>query len=219
MTIKAIIFDIGGVLEITPDTGWQAKWEERLGLERGGLRKRLREPWIGGSIGTVSAEEVQASTSKILGLDDAQLEEFTNDLWDEYLGTLNVELARYFASLRPRFKTGILSNSFVGAREREQGRYGFEDMCDVIVYSHEVGMRKPDPRIYHLVCERLGVQPSEAIFLDDVPQAIEAARAVGMHGIVFESTAQAITDIEACVADQSNSTEGPHHTGREGTMP
>jgi epoxide hydrolase-like predicted phosphatase len=204
LPIKAVIFDIGGVLEITPDTGWEAKWEDRLGIERGGLRERLREPWIGGSIGTVSAEEVQASTREILGLDDAQLEEFNNDLWDEYLGSPNVELALYFASLRPRFKTGILSNSFVGAREREQERYGFEDMCDVIVYSHEVGMRKPDPRIYHLACERLGVQPTEAIFLDDVPQAIEAARAVGMHGIVFENTAQAIAAIKACIRAQEN---------------
>jgi putative hydrolase of the HAD superfamily len=75
-------------------------------------------------------------------------------------------------------------------------------MCDVIVYSHEVGMKKPDSRIYQLLCERLGVETWEVVFLDDVPQAIEAARQVGIHGIVFKNTAQAIADIEACIGSQ-----------------
>ncbi|HEX8219235.1 MAG TPA: HAD family phosphatase [Chloroflexia bacterium] len=202
MAIKAVVFDIGGVLEITPGTGWDGKWEARLGLQPGELPQRLRTPWTGGSIGTVSEEEVEKSTREILGLDQEQLEEFMSDLWDDYLGTLNVELAAYFASLRPRYKTGILSNSFVGAREKEQERYGFGDMCDVIVYSHEVGMKKPDSRIYQLLCERLGVETWEVVFLDDVPQAIEAARQVGIHGIVFKNTAQAIADIEACIGSQ-----------------
>jgi putative hydrolase of the HAD superfamily len=204
MAIKAVVFDIGGVLEITPGTGWDEKWEARLGLQPGELPQRLRTPWTGGSIGTVSEEEVETSTREILGLDQEQLEEFMSDLWDDYLGTLNVELAAYFAGLRPRYKTGILSNSFVGAREKEQERYGFGDMCDVIVYSHEVGMKKPDRRIYQLLCERLGVQPWEVIFLDDVPQAIEAAQEVGIHGIVFKNTAQAIADIEACIRSQND---------------
>lgn len=61
-----------------------------------------------------------------------------------------------------------MSNSFVEAREREQDAYGFEDLVDEIVYSHEVGMCKPDPRIYELTCMRLGVGPEEMVFLDDV---------------------------------------------------
>ena len=97
-----------------------------------------------------------------------QLAAFMSDLWDEYLGTLNVELADYFAAIRPRYQTAIISNSFVGAREKEHERYSFGDMCDLIVYSHEVGIKKPDPRIFELACERLGIQPSEMIFLDDV---------------------------------------------------
>lgn len=65
-------------------------------------------------------------------------------------------------SLRPRCKTGILSNSLVGARKREQEAYRFSDMCDVIVYSHEEGYLKPDPQIYRTVCDRLGVAPDAA---------------------------------------------------------
>ena len=55
-----------------------------------------------------------------LGLDAAGVAELMDELWVEYVGRLNEELAEYFASLRPRYRTGILSNSFVGAREREQ---------------------------------------------------------------------------------------------------
>jgi epoxide hydrolase-like predicted phosphatase len=197
VAIQAVVFDIGGVLEITPSTGWEKRWEERLGLGPHELVEKLRHVWVDGDVGKISYEDVVEKTQEILGLDQAQLDEFQDDQWEEYLGTLNAELAEYFAGLRPRYKVGIISNSFVGAREREQERYGFEDMCDCIVYSHEVGIKKPDRRIYEMACERLGVQPSEMIFLDDWPQAIDAAREVGIHGVVFKDTVQAIADIQA----------------------
>jgi epoxide hydrolase-like predicted phosphatase len=199
MAIRAVVFDIGGVLEITPRTGWDEKWEVRLNLKPGELSERLRTVWRAGSIGTMSEEEVEKSTGEILGLDQQQLEAFMSDLWEEYLGELNVELADYFASLRPRYQTAIISNSFVGARRKEQESYGFGDMCDLIVYSHEVGIQKPDRRIYELACERLGVQPEEMIFLDDVEAAVAAARELGIHAILFRDTTQAIADIEACL--------------------
>ena len=67
-----------------------------------------------------------------------------------------------------------MSNSFVGAREREQAAYAFEDLVDEIVYSHEAGMSKPDPRIYALICARLDVRAQETVFLDDADQAPRA---------------------------------------------
>ena len=135
--------------------------------------------------------------AEAFALDEADLDALMGDLWAEYVGTLNAELTAYFAALRPRYRTGILSNSFVGAREREQALYGFEDMCDVIVYSHEVGWVKPDPRIYHAVCERLGCAPEHAVLLDDVAANIDGARAVGMQGVLFTDTAQAMAELEA----------------------
>ena len=89
MAIRAVVFDIGGVLEVTPDLGITQRWEARLGLPAGGL-------------------------------DEPQLEAFMADLWREYLGTANTELIEYVRQLRPRYRTGILSNSFVGARERSR---------------------------------------------------------------------------------------------------
>ncbi len=136
----------------------------------------------------------------ILALDATQLAAFMDDLWTEYLGTLNVELAAYFGGLRPRYRTAILSNSFVGAREREQARYGFGDLCDLIIYSHEVGMQKPEPGIYALTCTRLGLPPNEVLFLDDAEPCVAGARAYGMHAIRFHENAQAIAAIDAGLA-------------------
>ncbi|WP_165490473.1 HAD-IA family hydrolase, partial [Protofrankia symbiont of Coriaria myrtifolia] len=76
----------------------------------------------------------------------------------------------------------------------------FADVTDVIVYSHEVGLAKPDPRVYALTCERLGVNPGDVVFLDDTPAAVEGARAAGWQAVLFGATAQAIADVEACLA-------------------
>ena len=120
MAIKAIVFDIGGVLEITPRTGWQQKWEKNLKLEAGQLREKMYNTWRAGSIGTISLDQVLNQTTAVLEITPEQTKQLMDDLWQEYLGSLNVELYDYFKSLRPRFTTAILSNSFVGAREKEQ---------------------------------------------------------------------------------------------------
>lgn len=196
MAIRAVVFDIGGVLEVTPDLGITQRWDARLGLPAGGLDERMHEAWVGGSIGTITEHDVHQAVRERLGLDEPQLEAFMADLWREYLGTANTELIEYVRQLRPRYRTGILSNSFVGAREREQAAYGFEDLVDEIVYSHESGMSKPDPRIYALVCERLDVRPEETVFVDDADRCVEGARRVGLYAIRFQDNAQAIGEVE-----------------------
>jgi epoxide hydrolase-like predicted phosphatase len=200
MSIQAIVFDIGGVLEITPDLGVSGTWESRLGLAPGELNQRMEDAWAGGSIGTISEADVHRAATENLGLDGQQLAEFLADLWREYLGTANTELIEYARSLRPRYRTGILSNSFVGAREREQATYGFEDLVDEIIYSHECGMSKPDPRIYALACARLAVEPAQMVFLDDYEACVEGARQAGIHAVLYSGNAQAIRDIEDLLA-------------------
>lgn len=196
MTIRAVVFDIGGVLEITPPTGWAAKWEADLQLQPGELNQRLMQVWRDGSLGNISEVQVEQSVGAILELDRAGVAAFMHDLWTEYLGELNVELAAYFGSLRPRYQTAILSNSFAGARRKEQERYQLGELCDLIIYSHEEGIEKPDRRIFELTCERLGVQPEEIVFLDDFAPHVAAAREFGIHAILFQDTSQAIADIE-----------------------
>jgi putative hydrolase of the HAD superfamily len=200
MTIQAVVFDIGGVLEITPRLGVSEKWESRLGLAAGELDERMADAWLGGSIGTITERDVADALTDRLGLSERQLGEFLADLWREYLGTANTELIDYARRLRPRYRTGILSNSFVGAREREQAAYGFEDLVDVIAYSHECGLSKPDPAIYALACERLRVEPAQMVFLDDHEPWAAGARQAGIHAVLYRDNAQAIKEIEALLA-------------------
>jgi epoxide hydrolase-like predicted phosphatase len=195
--VRAVVFDIGGVLEANPTTGWVDRWAVRLGLAADEFAQRIDGLWSGGDIGEVTLAEIERRTADALDLDDGALLELMNDAWAEYLGSLNRPLAEFFRSLRPSLGTGILSNSFVGAREREQDAYGFQDMCDTIVYSHEVGHLKPEPAAYRIVCEHLGVAPGEVLFLDDVQANVDGARAVGMRAITFSDTSQAISSIEA----------------------
>jgi putative hydrolase of the HAD superfamily len=193
--LKAVIFDIGGVLEITPRIGWDVRWALRLGLNESELARRLAGAWEGGDVGTRPLSEIELRTAEILELKAGELRALMADVWREYLGTLNVELADYFAALRPRFRTALLSNSFVGARERERAAYALEGLCDVVVYSHEEGMTKPDPRIYELVCQRLGVRPSEAVFVDDSEVCISGAKRAGMTAVQFRDTQQTIAEL------------------------
>jgi putative hydrolase of the HAD superfamily len=197
MPIQAVVFDIGGVLEINDEGLLTRIWEPRLGLSPGDLGHQLAEVAEAGAVGAISEPQAGLLIAEILGLDAAQLDAFLADLWTEYLGTLNTDLAAYFAGLRPRYRTGIISNSFVGARHREQQRYGFAEMTDLIVYSHEAGLSKPDPRIYQLACDGLGVPAADMVFLDDLPENVAAARELGMQAVLFQDTGQAIADIQA----------------------
>ncbi len=199
MTARCVVLDIGGVLEVAPPTGWLQRWEQEANLPAGAVAGRMADVFRAGSLGTISEAEVVAATSTRLDVSQDQLDRFWTQMWDEYLGTLNVELFEWFRALRPRYRTGILSNSFVGAREREQERYGFEDITDLIVYSHEVGLAKPDQRIYALTCERLAAAPRDMVFLDDAPEAVEAARAAGWQAVLFHNTAQAIAEVRICL--------------------
>ncbi|MBV9194317.1 MAG: HAD family phosphatase [Solirubrobacterales bacterium] len=201
MPIEAVIFDIGDVLEVNPRTGWRARWARRLQLELAAFERRLDEVWAPGSVGASSLEEIEAQTASALGLEPAELAALMDDAWSEYVGSLNRELADYFIGLRPRYKTGILSNSFVGAREREEEAHGFAEMCDVIVYSHEEGYLKPDARIYRIVCDRLGVAPHAAVLLDDVQGNVDGARAAGMRAITFTDNRRAIAKLGALLTD------------------
>jgi HAD superfamily hydrolase (TIGR01509 family) len=199
MRIRAVGFDIGSVLErIDPIEELHDRWRTRLAMTGPDVDAALASVDPDGLAETGGLTEAQylGQYTAALGLSQAQRAEFTADLWDWYCGELDTGLVAYAASLRPRVRTGILSNSADGARREEQARYGFEQLVDVIVYSHEAGVAKPDPRAFLLLCDELGVRPDELAFLDDVPGHIDAARALGIHGIVHVSTPASIAAIE-----------------------
>jgi epoxide hydrolase-like predicted phosphatase len=206
MAVRAVVFDIGGVLEVPTDINLDGRWERRLGLRPGKFFDRLRRSGLGrdANLGRISEADFAQALGRLYGLDESATEELLAELWDWYSGELNTEMADYFQRLRPRYGTAILSNAAAGGRREEERRYGFSAMADVLVYSYEVGIEKPDRRIYEITCERLGVRPSEVVFLDDLEVNVVAARQVGMRAVRFQSTAQAIYEMEACLVDPAH---------------
>ncbi len=180
--IRAAVFDIGGVLEIVDDDTWLDQWVDRWALRSSPRGDADLATYLANTLGAVRAELALA------------------EFWDAYCGELDVPLRDLVASLRGRMLVALLSNSADGARQQEQLRYGFEELFDLLIYSHEVGVEKPDPTIYALTQERLGVLPHEIVFLDDRATAVEGARAAGWHAILHESTPASIAAIRQVIS-------------------
>ncbi|RYU11590.1 HAD family hydrolase [Nocardioides iriomotensis] len=199
MVVRAVVMDLGDVLERVGDDAWPTRWAERwageAGLDLDGLDTALARHEPVGDLVTGAASEADFRTAyaAALGLSDEQAAAMMAEMWDGYCGELDVPLHEFWLSLRERgVRLGILSNSMDGARREEGRRYGFPDQVDVLVYSHEVGLAKPDPAIYALTTERLGVRPDEVAFLDDSATNVAAAQTHGWHAMVHDNTHQSI---------------------------
>ena len=197
--IKAVVLDIGSVLEVIDDAVFPGPAEQRLALAPGSVLAAADFEGDPG-LGEITEDQVRGHWQRRLGLSDSQAADLMADYWRWYVGTLDQRLVDWFAGLRGRgLKTAILSNSASGAREAER-HWGFEEMTDDIVYSHEVGLSKPDPAVYALTADRLGVRGREIVFLDDVPENVDAARAAGWHAVLHEDTGRSIAEIERIIA-------------------
>ncbi len=196
MSIRAVIFDFGGVLVRTIDPSGRQKWEARLGLADGELSKIVfdSEAASRAMLGQVSESAIWEHVASTLRLDAAQLAELERDFWSG--DWLDTELVEFLRSLRPRYKTGILSNAWSGAREAFVNLFGLGQVVDAIIISAEEGVAKPDRRIYQIAAGRLGVQLHEAIFVDDMLENAQAAQAAGMYGVQFKNTPQTINAIK-----------------------
>src|SRR3954471_20594778 len=196
--IRAVVLDIGSVLEIIDDLVFPAPFEQRHGLVPGSVHAGAASLPGNAGRGELTEAQIRAHWQQHLHLTDAQAEELMADYWRWYVGSLDQVLFDWFVAQRPRFRTGIVSNSGPGAREAERC-WGFEEITDDIVYFHEVGLLKPDPRIFLLAAERLGARPEEVVFLDDVDGHVEAARAVGYWGVVHRSTPESVAEVHAVI--------------------
>lgn len=196
--MRAVVFDIGGVLERVGPPLWVNAWRARLGLSRSQFDHAVERVDPGGlaQTGGFSEAQMRSAYAKALRLSPAQADELVADIWDWYCGELDGELVGYVRNLRPLVRTAILSNSADGARREETHRYGFPGLVDDIVYSHEVGLAKPDRAIYELTCARLDLKPVEVAFVDDVAANVEAAAKVGFHAVLHESTPVTISTID-----------------------
>jgi putative hydrolase of the HAD superfamily len=113
----------------------------------------------------------------------------------------NERLFAYFRELRDRgVRLAILTNNVREWEPTWRAKLPVDEVFELVVDSAFVGMRKPEPEIYALTLERLGLPAEACAFVDDLGVNVDAARAVGMHGIHFEDTEQAIRELESVLA-------------------
>jgi len=192
MTIKAVFFDLGGVIVRTEFQTPRQQLADRLGMDYDDLNKLVFDSDTGvkASIGEISSAEHWAFVIKRLKrpgdeVDAIREEFFAGDIVDR-------TLVEYIRSLHGKYKTGLISNAWSDLRDfvvREK----FDDAFDKMIISAEVGAAKPDAKIYQLALEQFGVSPKEAVFVDDFYVNIEGCEKVGIKGIHFkdaESTLQ-----------------------------
>lgn len=201
MTIKAIISDVGGVLTHKDDFSFDNIWEERLGLEKnGGFSDMVF--WSDASNkstrGEISEDEVWEAVLAPYGLSNEEIMEVKESFWKPYY--LNTELADFITGFKPTYKTGLLSNAWPGTREVFVDKYHFDTMFDDMIISGEVKLMKPEAKIYQLAATRLGIEPHEAIFIDDQLRNIQGAKKAGLNTVHFQSNAQTIEDITTLLA-------------------
>ena len=188
--IKAVIFDFGRVISAQKPSSLFRRYEEDLGLAPDTLNPIMfGDPaWDDAQLGRTSADKYWRRIGPKLGLETRQeIEAFRRRYHaDEAANPEVVELIRL---LRGRYRLAVLSNSPPGLG-RWLDEWGLRELFDVVFCSGDEGIMKPDRRAFETVLERLGAAPSEAVFIDDDPGHVEAARRLGLRGILFATARQ-----------------------------
>ncbi len=195
MHIRAIIWDLGGVLVRTEDYAPREKLARRLGLERLALEELVFSGESGrrAQFGEILLAEHWQNLRHHFGLTQDQIIAFETEFWGG--DVVDYELIDYIRSLRPQYKTGLLSNAFSDLRHYITERWKFADAFDEILVSSEVGLMKPDARIYQKILERLGVSAAQSVFIDDFAHNVAGAQRAGLQAIQFRSAAQVRSDL------------------------
>jgi putative hydrolase of the HAD superfamily len=114
----------------------------------------------------------------------------------------NEQMIDYMRSLREQgLRLAICTNNVREWEGRWRAMLPIDEIFDVVVDSAFVGTRKPEPRIYEITLDRIDAAPDQAVFIDDVEDNVEAARALGIRSVWFRSSDQAITEIEAALSE------------------
>jgi HAD superfamily hydrolase (TIGR01549 family) len=202
MQIKALIFDIGGVLYRTVDTKPLRKWERHLGVDKGQLAEIVfTNPAAQlATIGKAAPDDVWREVGRRFSLSPERLSALRADFWKG--GEWDMELLNFIRSVKSRYKTGIISDGWSDSRENVK-QYVNYDLFDVIVFSAEEGIKKPDPGIFTRALARSGVEPQEAVFVDDRVPNVAGAEQIGMKGIHHVETPRTLEVIQQLLQTQS----------------
>ena len=194
--LKAIIFDVGGVLIRTHSRVGREKWAARFELDSWDFEDLVfnGESGRAAQLGQKSEADHWQWLGRHFELSEADLGEMHRDFFAG--DAMNEPLVGYVQRLRQAgYKTGILSNYGDHARQLWREVFPFIDHFDAVVISAEVGMMKPGPKIYHLAAKSVGVAATEALFIDDFAHNIEAARKEGMQTVHYRHPAIAQAEL------------------------
>lgn len=196
MPIRAVIFDLGGVLVRTEDRTSRTRLAERHGLTYIELSELVFDSpsALQATRGEITTEEHWDEVRKKLGLSKEESPQVPLEFWGG--DRLDEDLVNYLRGLRPQYKIALLSNAWDDLRQMIEEVWDCADAFDQIVISAEVGMVKPEPPIYKKVLSDLDVKPREAVFVDDFPENVAGAKAVGLEAIQFISPKQTLQDLE-----------------------
>ena len=199
MTPAAVLWDFGGVITTSPFEAFN-RYEEANGLPLDFIRGLNATNSDGNAWACFERGELDRDAFVLRFEEEARraggrldaLEVLTN-----LGGAIRPEMAEAVRRCHAALKTALLTNNFIAEGEARSEFGGLFESFDVIIESSTSGLRKPDPRVYQVACERLGIMPSEAVFLDDLGVNLKPARAMGMTTIKVLSADQALADLEA----------------------
>ncbi len=196
MPIKAVIFDMGGVLLRTMDTTPRDKLAQQIGISRHDLEMLVfaSQTSLLAETGAIRESDHWASVFDTLKIPPEEQAGFQRKFWSK--DQVDYDLIEFIGELHENYRTGLLSNAWDGIRPAIQDRFPHMlDVFDVAVFSAEVGMRKPDPRYYEWILDQLGVAAPEAIFVDDWQPNVDAALEIGIKAIQFSNPQQCRQDL------------------------
>ena len=195
--IKAVIWDLGGVIVRTMDTSFREKWEDRFNLQPRELHDIVFEGTTGrlASIGQVGPDEVWTSIAGRFDLSQDECTKLQEDFWRG--DRVDKHLVSFIDWIHQGYKSGLVSNAWLSLRNLIEVEWKINYLFDDVLISAEVGVTKPDPAIYEQSLTNLDVNPENAIFVDDYKVNIHAAESLGMKTVWFQSTSQTIEAVES----------------------
>lgn len=189
------MFDNFGVL--TTDT-WRAFVDS---LPKGVDIEKARELNRAYDAGVLSRDEFLDGIKEVTGRQPQEVE----SLLQEEIAK-NLPLLTYIGELKQRgLKIGLLSNIATNWIRETFLTSAEQQLFDEMIFSYEVGMTKPDPRIFELTCKRLGVEPAEAILVDDIDRYCAAAQEAGMQAVTYQNLQQTKQELEDLLGNSPTS--------------
>lgn len=185
MAIKAIIFDCFGVL-IMPGRTLLYQAFPQFETEISDLEHQS-------DYGMISRQDFNQSIAELTGITPEEVESRYYDV-----NVHNQEVVDWICELKSsgRYKIGLLSNVGCGWLDNFLSEIEQADLFDQVVLSSDIGLIKPDVRLFEITAAKLGVEPYECVMIDDLLPNIEGAEVADMQGIVFTSTKQAKLELE-----------------------